>query len=91
MSLFQSSSTESENELEQTADDVAQSVETNVEEDVEEAKGSDLFLFGAVASILYSMYQYYVKGDTERALFVGQWPQTILAVAIYLRHRRDDD
>lgn len=83
MSLFQSTQ-------KQTADGTGQNQQTP-DMEIEEPKGTDLFLFGSVASIMFSMYQYYVKDDTERALFVGQWPQTILAMALYLRQRRDDN
>lgn len=83
MNLFQSSSEKTSKEPEQQ--------HQMPEEEIEEAKESDLFLLASLGAILYSMYQYYVRDDAERALFVGQWPQTILAMAIYLRHRRDDD
>ena len=81
MSLFQSSS----------SDDATQSQQSQeTDEQIEEPKGTDLFLFGTMASIAFSMYEYYVQGNTERALFVGQWPQTMLALALYLRQRRSD-
>lgn len=80
MSLFQSSSSNDATQAQQNQ---------QTGDQIEEAKGTDLFLFASLASITFSMYEYYVKGDTERALFVGQWPQTILALALYLRQRRD--
>lgn len=81
MSLFESSQSNAASQQNQ------QSNQTQIEE----AKGTDLFLFASLASIAFSMYEYYVKGDSERALFVGQWPQTILALALYLRQRRQNN
>lgn len=80
MSLFQSSSSNDATQQNQQTDD-----------QIKEPKGTDLFLFGTMASIAFSMYEYYVQGNTERALFVGQWPQTMLALALYLRQRRDSN
>jgi hypothetical protein len=91
MALFQSSSTDAESATSTgaTNQQTQQSAATS-ESSVQEARGTDLFLFASLASIVFSMFEYYVKGDTERALFVGQWPQTILAMAIYLRDRKVD-
>ena len=38
----------------------------------------------AVGSIALALYYYYVRGEKERGQFVGHWPATILALAIYL-------
>ncbi|ELZ30844.1 hypothetical protein C474_10296 [Halogeometricum pallidum JCM 14848] len=81
MSLFESSQSNAASQQNQQSNQAQ----------LEEAKGTDLFLFASLASIAFSMYEYYVKGDTERALFVGQWPQTILAMALYLRQRRQNN
>jgi hypothetical protein len=80
MSLFESSQSNA----------AAQQNQQSNQSQIEEAKGTDLFLFASLASIAFSLYEYYVQGNTERALFVGQWPQTILAMALYLRERRQN-
>ncbi|MDS0296049.1 hypothetical protein [Halogeometricum luteum] len=78
MSLFESSQSNA-------------ATQQNQQQQIEEAKGTDLFLFASLASIAFSLYEYYVQGNTERGLFVGQWPQTILAMALYLRQRRQNN
>jgi hypothetical protein len=83
MSLFESSSANAATQTQQN--------QQNGEAQIEEAKGTDLFIFASLASIAFSLYEYYVQGNTERALFVGQWPQTILALALYLRRRRNEN
>lgn len=41
----------------------------------------------AVASVLYSWYNFYVKGDKEAAMFTGLWAPTLLAAASYLQQK----
>ena len=81
MSLFESSQSNAATQQNQQSN----------QNQIEEAKGTDLFLFASLASIAFSLYEYYVKGNAERGLFVGQWPQTILAMALYLRERRQNN
>jgi hypothetical protein len=64
--------------------------QTSGSEDVEETRKSDIILIASAASILLSLYEMYENDNVERALFVGQWPPTILALAIYVRDRIDD-
>lgn len=56
-------------------------------ESIEETKETDLFLLAAVGSVLFALYEFYINDDPERAIFIGHWPPTILAFAIYLRGR----
>jgi hypothetical protein len=92
VALFQSSSADAESATSPATNNQqtqqTQQSEAASDQSVQQARGTDLFLFASLASIAFSMFEYYVKGDTERALFVGQWPQTILAMAIYLRDRK---
>lgn len=41
----------------------------------------------AAASVLFSWYQFYVKGDKENGIFVGLWAPTLLAAASYLQQK----
>ena len=47
----------------------------------------DPVVAAAVGSVLYSWYQFYIKNDTERGLFVGLWAPTLLAAAGYLQQK----
>lgn len=39
----------------------------------------------AIGSVALALYYYYVRGEKQRGQFVGLWPATILALAIYLK------
>lgn len=39
----------------------------------------------AMGSVALALYYYYVRGEKQRGQFVGLWPPTILALAIYLK------
>lgn len=41
----------------------------------------------AAASVVYSWYQYYVKGNTEYALFTATWAPTLLSAASYMQQK----
>jgi len=41
----------------------------------------------AIASVLYSWYQFYVKENVSRGIFVGLWAPTLLAAASYLQQK----
>ncbi|MFC7070354.1 hypothetical protein [Halobaculum lipolyticum] len=47
----------------------------------------DPFVTAAAGSVLYSLYLFYAKGDTERGIFVGLWAPTLLSAASYLQER----
>jgi hypothetical protein len=42
-------------------------------------------VLAAVGSVGLALYYYYVRGDKQRGQFVGLWPTTILALAIYFK------
>lgn len=46
---------------------------------------ADVLPLLAGASVLYSWYQFYVRNDQARGIFVGLWPPTILAFASYFK------
>lgn len=41
----------------------------------------------AAGSVLFSWYQFYVKGDTENGIFVGLWAPTLLAASNYVQQK----
>ncbi len=43
--------------------------------------------FASAASVVLSLYYYFVRGNRRLGTFVGLWPPTILAFAIYLDQR----
>ncbi|ERH09071.1 MAG: hypothetical protein J07HX64_00823 [halophilic archaeon J07HX64] len=42
-------------------------------------------VLASVASVALALYYYYAQGDKQRGQFVGLWPTTILALAIYFK------
>lgn len=47
----------------------------------------DPVVAAAMGSVLYSWYQFYIKGDTDTGLFVGLWAPTLLAAASYVQQK----
>jgi hypothetical protein len=54
-------------------------------------RASDFAVLGAGLSVLLSLFEYYVRDNDQRGIFIGHWAPTILAFAIYLRQRRDTE
>ena len=42
-------------------------------------------VLASVGSVALALYYYYAQGDKQRGQFVGLWPTTILALAIYFK------
>ena len=55
-----------------------------------EPKVSDTAVLAAGASVLFALYEFYIRGNKDRGIFVGHWAPTILAFATYLRNRRQN-
>lgn len=47
--------------------------------------GSDPVVAAAGASVLFSWYQYHVRGNKHYGLFTGLWAPTLLAFASYVQ------
>jgi hypothetical protein len=41
----------------------------------------------AAGSVLYSWFNFYVRGDKQTGIFVGLWAPTLLAAASYLQQK----
>lgn len=52
-----------------------------------ESVGGDAALSAAGLSVLFALYEYYIRGNKHDGLFVGLWAPTILAFASYLKQR----
>ena len=55
-----------------------------------EPKVSDAAVLAAGASVLFALFEFYVRNNENRGIFVGHWAPTILAFASYFRKRRND-
>jgi hypothetical protein len=42
-------------------------------------------VLASVGSVVLALYYYYAQEDKQRGQFVGLWPTTILALAIYFK------
>lgn len=77
----------------QQAEEERPATEREREEAVEATAetGTDPAVLAAVASILLSWHQFFLRGNREVGLFVGLWPPTILAFASYFNQTEMSD
>lgn len=47
----------------------------------------DPVVAAAVGSVMYSWYNFYIKDDTETAMFVGLWAPTLLSAASFIQQK----
>jgi hypothetical protein len=71
-----------------TAEESTEMTASSQESDTD-TRASDLAVVGAGLSVLLSLFEYYVRDNDQRGIFIGHWAPTILAFAIYLRQRRE--
>jgi hypothetical protein len=66
---------------------------SNVQDELTAANSelSDVVVVAAGVSILLALYEFYMRDNENRGIFVGHWAPTILAFATYLRRRRRED
>lgn len=62
--------------VEETAMETAEGIDTD---------GLTPAVLASVGSVALALYFYYVRGDKQRGQFVGFWPVTILALAMYFK------
>ncbi len=48
-------------------------------------------ILAAAASVGLSWYQFFVRGEKERGIFIGLWPPTLLAFASYFNQKRMEE
>jgi hypothetical protein len=48
-------------------------------------------VLAAAASVGLSWYQFFVRGEKERGIFIGLWPPTFLAFASYFNQKRMEE
>lgn len=53
--------------------------------------GTDPAVLVAGASVLFSLHQFFLRGNREIGMFVGLWPPTILAFASYFTQSEMSD
>lgn len=53
-----------------------------------EESGMNPAVLASAASVLLSLYLFFVRGDKQRGIFVGLWPPTFLAFASYFEQAR---
>lgn len=53
--------------------------------------GTDPAIVASGASVLLSLYHFFVKGNSEMGIFVGLWAPTILAFASYFTQTKMSD
>ena len=53
--------------------------------DVGKRTGRDPVIVAAAGSVLLAWYQFYIRGNKERGLFIGLWPPTLLAFSNAVR------
>ena len=78
MDLFQQQQTDSDERIEEKAERVSERVPVT---------GADPVATLAVGSVLFSWYQYYVRGNKEYGIFTGLWAPTLFAAAGYLQQK----
>lgn len=70
------------NELEETKENAKESAESAFD------PVSEPVVLAAAASVAFSWYLYYMKGDKVHGLFVGLWAPTLLGAANYFKNLR---
>lgn len=60
---------------------------------IEAAKepSTNLTMMAAEASIVLSWYEFFIRGNKLRGLFIALWPPTILAFASYFHQKRMEE
>ncbi|WP_336362942.1 hypothetical protein [Halalkalicoccus salilacus] len=70
------------NELDETKENAKESAESAFD------PVSEPVVLAAAASVAFSWYLYYMKGDKVHGLFVGLWAPTLLGAANYFKNLR---
>ncbi|WP_049996335.1 hypothetical protein [Halococcus sediminicola] len=52
-----------------------------------EESGAPYLAFAALGSVALALYEYYIRDNQQRGMFVGLWPPTMIGFAIYLKQQ----
>jgi hypothetical protein len=52
--------------------------------------GAPYLAFGALGSVALALYEYYIRDNQQRGMFIGLWPPTMIGFAIYLAQDNDE-
>lgn len=52
-----------------------------------EDSGAPYLAFSALGSVALALYEYYVRDNQQRGMFIGLWPPTMIGFAIYLKQQ----
>lgn len=78
MALFQQRDADAESKAKEGVEKMADSTPMSAGDPLATAAG---------VSVLYAWYKFYIKGDTEKGIFVGLWAPTLLAAGSYLQQK----
>jgi hypothetical protein len=53
--------------------------------------GAPYLAFGALGSVALALYEYYVRDNQQRGMFIGLWPPTMIGFAVYLAQQDNDE
>jgi hypothetical protein len=56
-------------------------------ETMPEESGAPYLAFSALGSVALALYEYYVRDNQQRGMFIGLWPPTMIGFAIYLKQQ----
>jgi hypothetical protein len=55
-----------------------------------EESGAPYLAFGALGSVLLALYEYYLRDNHQRGMFIGLWSPTMIGFAIYLNQEKSE-
>lgn len=92
MTLFSSSVDDTESTIDGSGSEASEKAKRAKRRDAQpESAAGDVAMLAAAASVGFSWYQYYVRGNEEYGVFTGLWAPTILGFASYLKLKSIED
>jgi hypothetical protein len=59
-------------------------------ETMSEESAAPYLAFGALGSVALALYEYYIRDNQQRGMFIGLWPPTMIGFAIYLKQQESE-